>query len=456
MTTDSRLRVVVIGGGAAGMSAASRVRRLRPDWEITVLERGEHVSFILCGLPYYIEGLVDDENRLAVYTPDYFRAERSIDVRTRQEARRIDPAGRLVEAVDLASGASHAFPYDRLIIAAGAQPVRPKIAGLDLEGVFVLRSIPSGVAVRSFLGNRTVRRAVIVGGGYVGLEMAEALRALGAEVTIIEAAASVLPGGEPEIAALVDEELRRQGVDVRTQQVAQAFEGDGGSVRRAVTSDGTLEVDLVLVSVGVRPDVAVAREAGIEVGPTGAIAADARMATNLPEVYAAGDCAEARHLLTGRPAYVPLGTTANKQGRVAGINAAGGQAEFAGIVGTAALKVFDLEVARTGLSEAQAREAGFDPVGAVVRFPSHAPYYPGARTLTVKLVADAGSGRLLGGQMAGPGSVAKRIDAVATALHAGMSVGDLEALDLTYAPPFATAWEGIQIAAQQLRDRVRG
>jgi NADPH-dependent 2,4-dienoyl-CoA reductase/sulfur reductase-like enzyme len=214
-------------------------------------------------------------------------------------------------------------------------------------------------------------------------------------------------------------------------------------------------VDLVLVSIGVRPSVQMATEAGIEVGPTRAIATDRRMATNVPDVYAAGDCAEAQHLLTGRPAYVPLGTIANKQGRVAGINAADGDAEFAGIVGTAGLKVFDLEVARTGLSEAQAREAGFDPVSAVIRFLSHAPYYPEARDLTVKLVADGGSGRVLGAQMCGPDTVAKRIDTVAAALHAQMSVADIEGLDLSYAPPFARAWEGIQLAAQRLLEKLR-
>lgn len=446
--------VVVIGGGAAGMSAASRVRRLRPDWPITVLERGDYVSFILCGLPYYVEGLVDSESRLVVYTPEFFRTERNIDVRTRHEARRVDTANRLVEAVDLESGASQTFHYDRLVIAAGAQPVRPRIPGLDLEGVFTLHSIPSGLAIRSFLGSQTVRRAAVIGAGYVGLEMTEALRGVGAEVTLVEALESVLPGGEPEIAALVDEELRRQGVDVRTGQLAQALEGDG-RVRRVVTSNGAVEADLVLVSVGVRPAVQAAREAGIETGPTGAIATDRRMATNVPDVYSAGDCAEAQHLLTGRPAYVPLGTTANKQGRVAGINAAGGEAEFAGIVGTAGLKVFDLEVARTGLTEAQAREAGFAPVSAVIRFPSHAPCYPDARDLTVKLVADAESGRALGAQMCGPDTVAKRIDTVATALYAQMSVADVESLDLSYAPPFATAWEGIQLAAQRLLDKLR-
>ncbi len=447
--------VVVIGGGAAGMSAASRVRRLQPEWPITVLERGDYVSFILCGLPYYVQELVESENRLIVYTPEFFRTQRNIDVRTRHEVRRIDTASRLVEAVNLDSGASESFHYDRLVIAAGAEPVRPRIDGLELEGVFTLHSIPSGVAVRSFLRSQRVRRAVIIGAGYVGLEMTEALRNVGADVTLVEASEGVLPGGEPEIAALVDEELRNQGVDARTGQLATALEGDG-RVRQVVISDGGVEADLVVLAVGVRPAVRMAGEAGIDVGPTGAIATDSRMATSVPDVYAAGDCTEAHHRLTGKPAYVPLGTTANKQGRVAGINAAGGSAEFAGIVGTAGLKVFDLEVARTGLTEAQARDARLDPVSAVIRFPSHSTYYPGARELVVKMVADGGSGLVLGAQMCGPEGVAKRIDTVAAALYARMSVADIESLDLTYAPPFATAWEGIQLAAQRLSDKLPG
>lgn len=447
--------VVVIGGGAAGMSAASRVRRLQPEWPITVLERGDYVSFILCGLPYYVQELVESESRLIVYTPEYFRTQRNIDVRTRREVRRIDTASRQVEAVNLDSGVSESFHYDRLVIAAGAEPVRPRIDGLELEGVFTLHSIPSGVAIRSFLRSQKVRRAVVIGAGYVGLEMTEALRNVGADVTLVEASEGVLPGGEPEIAALVDEELRNQGVDARVGQLAGALEGDG-RVRRVVLSDGGVDADVVVLAVGVRPAAREAQEAGIDVGPTGAIATDSRMATSVPDVYAAGDCTEAHHRLTGKPSYVPLGTTANKQGRVAGINAAGGSAEFAGIVGTAGLKVFDLEVARTGLAEAQAREGGFDPVSAVIRFPSHSTYYPGARELVVKMVADAGSGLVLGAQMCGPHGVAKRIDTVAAALYARMSVADVESLDLSYAPPFATAWEGIQLAAQRLLDKLRG
>jgi NADPH-dependent 2,4-dienoyl-CoA reductase/sulfur reductase-like enzyme len=447
-------RLVVIGGGAAGMSAASRARRLQPDWEVIALERGPHVSFILCGLPYLVSDVVKDEESLVVYTPEYFQEERKIDVRTAHEVRRIDAQAGLVEAFSFRTGEKTSIPYDKLVIAAGAQPVRPNIPGITLDGVFTLRSLEGGVAIKEFLQTRKVRRAAIIGGGYIGLEMAESFRTAGAEVAIVEAADTLMPGSEPEIAQLIEEEVKRHQVEVRKQQLALSFEPDAeGAVEKVVTDQGDLEADVVVVAVGARPDVAIAREAGITLGETRAIATDDTMRTNLPNVYAAGDCVETRNIITGKTVYLPLGTTANKQGRVAGENAVGGHATFPGIVGSSAVKVFDLEVARTGLSEEQAKGAGFDPISSVVRFPSHSRFYPDSRPLTLKMVADKRSGRVLGAQMAGRDTVAKRIDVMATALYAKMTVTDIIRLDLTYSPPFATAWEGIQIAAQAFQRR---
>jgi NADPH-dependent 2,4-dienoyl-CoA reductase/sulfur reductase-like enzyme len=448
-------RLVVIGGGAAGMSAATTARRRQPDWEIIALECGPHVSFILCGLPYFVSDVVKDQESLVVYTPEYFREERNIDVRTGHEVRRIDAEAGLVEAVNFWTGEKTSIPYDKLVIAAGAQAIRPNIPGIALAGVFTLRSLESGAAIKDFLQARKVRRAALIGGGYIGLEMAEALRTVGAEVAIVEASDSLMPGSEPPIGELIEEEVRRNSVEVRKQQLAVSFEPDAeGAVQKVVTDQGELEADIVVVAVGARPDVAVAREAGVALGETRAIATDDMMRTNLPNIYAAGDCVETRNIITDKAVYLPRGTTANKQGRVAGENAVGGHATFAGIVGTSALKVFDLEIARTGLSEEQAKAAGFDAVGAVTRFPSHARFYPDAQTLTIKLVADRRSGRVLGAQMAGPEAVAKRLDVIATALYAKMTVADILRLDLTYAPPFATAWEGIQLAAQSVQRKL--
>jgi NADPH-dependent 2,4-dienoyl-CoA reductase/sulfur reductase-like enzyme len=439
------------------MSAATTARRLRPDWEITVLERGSHVSFILCGLPYFICNVIKDLESLIVYTPEYFRKERDIDVRTRHEVRRIDVQAQEVEALGLDMREKETIHYDSLVIAAGADAVRPNIPGISLTGVFTLRSLQSGSEIKQFLKTRRVRRVALIGGGYIGLEMAEAMRTAGARAAIVEATDSLMPGSEPEIAKLIEEEVRRHQVEVRKQQLALRFEPDAsGAVQRVVTDQGEVPAEMVVVAVGASPDASVAREAGIALGETRAIAVDERMCTNIPNVYAAGDCVETRHLITGKATYLPLGTTANKQGRVAGENAVGGSATFAGVVGSSAVKVFDLEVARTGLSEEQAKAHGFDAVSATGQFPSRARFYPGAETVTGKLVAERGSGRLLGAQMAGKdgGTVAKRLDVAATALHAGMTVSDILRLDLNYAPPFAAAFEGIQAVAQALQRRL--
>ncbi|MCJ7491417.1 MAG: FAD-dependent oxidoreductase [Dehalococcoidia bacterium] len=348
---DQGRRLLVIGGGAAGMSAAMAARRLQTNREIVVLERGSHVSFVLCGLPYFVSGIVKNLDSLIVYTPEYFRAERNIDVRTGHEVKRIDAQSATVEFVDVATREKGVISYDKLVITAGAQPIVPSIRGLALPGVFALRSLEGGAAIKDFLARRPVRRAAIIGAGYIGLEMAESLKTAGARVTMIEASDSVLPGSEPEIAALIEEEVRRQGVELLKQQLALSIESNAAAtVDRVTTDSGDVEADMVLIAAGARPDTAIARETGIGVGETGGIVTDEMMRTNIPDIYAAGDCAEARHLLTGRPIFLPLGTTANKQGRVAGENACGGHAVFPGILGSLAFRLFDIEVARTGLS----------------------------------------------------------------------------------------------------------
>jgi len=431
------------------MTAASRSRRLRPDWRITVFERSDYVSFILCGLPYYVDDVIASHESLIVYTPEFFQKERRIEVRTGHEVRRIDHEQRLLEVMDLHTGRAFTCGYGKLVVATGAEAVRPKLEGIELGNVFVLRSIDDGRRIKAALQEGGLRHGVIIGAGYVGVEMAEALTEAGLETVLIEATVNVLPGIDPEIGEVVERELADHGVRVHKEEMAQRLAG-GQRVEGVVASRGEYPADIVIVSVGARPAVAVLQEAGMALGPTGAVATNERMETSLSGVYAAGDVAEAHHLVTGKPAWVPLGTTANKQGRVAGENAAGGRALFRGIVGTAAVKVFGLEVARTGLTEAQAGEAGFDPVGATVEHSSHAGYYPGATTLRVKLVADRQNRRLLGGQIVGRETAAKRVDVLAAALHAGMDVEAITGLDLSYAPPFATAWEAVQIAAQQV------
>jgi NADPH-dependent 2,4-dienoyl-CoA reductase/sulfur reductase-like enzyme len=451
---ESASDLVVIGGGAGGMTAASRARRRQADWRITVFERGDYVSFILCGLPYYVDDVIASHESLIVYTPEFFEKERRIKVHTGHEVRRIDHEQRLLEVTDLRTDRAFTWGYGKLIVATGAEAVRPRLEGIDLGNVFVLRTIADGRRIKAALQEGGLGHAVVIGAGYVGVEMAEALTEVGLETVLIEATANVLPGIGPEIGEVVERELADHGVSVHKEEMAQRLEG-GQRVEGVVASRGRYPAEIVIVSVGARPAVGVLQEAGVALGPTGAVATNERMETNLSGVYAVGDVAEAHHLVSGEAAWVPLGTTANKQGRVAGENAAGGSAVFQGIVGTAAVKVFGLEVARTGLTEVQAREAGFDPVGVTIEHSSHASYYPGVTKLRVKLVADRQNGRLLGGQIVGREAAAKRVDVLAAALHARMDVEAITALDLSYAPPFAPAWEAIQIAAQQVMGEVQ-
>lgn len=451
MTAEAEVAsdLVVIGGGAAGMSAASRARRLRPDWRITAFERSDYVSFILCGLPYFVSDIVASHESLIVYTPEFFEKERRIEVHTGHEVRRIDHDRRLLEVTDLRTGRAFGCRYGKLVVATGAEAVRPRLEGIDLGNVFVLRTIDDGRRIKAVLQQGGLRHAVVIGAGYVGVEMAEALTEAGLETVLIEATANVLPGIGPEIGEVVERELIDHGVSVHKEEMAQRLKG-GQRVEGVVASRGEYPADIVIVSVGARPAVALLQQAGMALGSTGAVATNEHMETNLPGVYAVGDVAEAHHLVSGKAVWIPLGTTANKQGRVAGENAAGGSAVFQGIVGTAAVKVFGLEVARTGLTESQAQEAGFDPVGVTIEHSSRASYYPGVTKLRAKLVADRQDGRLLGGQIVGRETAAKRIDVLAAALHARMNVEAITALDVSYAPPFATPWEAVQIAAQQV------
>jgi NADPH-dependent 2,4-dienoyl-CoA reductase/sulfur reductase-like enzyme len=449
-------RIVVVGGVAAGMSAASQAKRRQPEAEVVVLERGPYVSYAACGMPYRIEDPTGTMEDLVVLTPADVR-ERDVDLRLRHRALAIDPARRTVTAQDLQGGGTIDLGYDALVLATGAAPVHPPIPGLDRPGVFLLRELTDGQALARHLAEARPARAVIVGAGYIGMEMAEALRRRGLAVTVLEKMGQVVPGYDPAIAALVVDALQRHEVTVETGITVEAVQdgdedGDAGLTVR--TDRGLIPTDMVLVSVGIRPRVELARTAGVALGETGAVAVDDGMRTSVPGVFAAGDCAEARHIVSGRPVWIPLGTTANKQGKVAGANAAGGAERFPGVAGTAAFRVFDLEVGRTGLTPRQASRIGREAVAAVSRQPSHAHSVPGASPITTVLLVDRGTGRLLGAEMAGVGVVAKRIDVLATALHAGLGVEALEQLDLSYAPPFAPVFDPVLIAATVARKRL--
>lgn len=433
------MRLVVIGGVAAGLSAAARARRLDPSLEIVVLEKGETISQAACGLPYFVEGRVAALDNLVVYSPAAFERERRIQVRTRSAVAAICHPRR---EVVLEGG--ERLRYDRLVIATGARPDPAGIAGLGQPHVFRLHTLEDAGRLKQFLAEKRPRRAAVIGAGYIGLEVVEALRTNGLKVTLLEAGGNIAGRNDALLIETVAGHLKRFAVDFRPHCPVRSIEPGGVA---------GVACDLVVVAAGLKPNVELAEQAGVEIGRTGAIRVTERMETNLAGVFAAGDCAEATHLVTGRPVWIPLGTTANKMGRVAGANAAGVRERFAGVAGTSIVRVCGLGIGSTGLSEAQARAEGFDAVSAPITALDRPRYY-GGRPTSVELVADRRTGRLLGGLVLGEEGVAGRVNVVAAALHKGMTVEEFGQLDLAYAPPFAPVWDPLLIAAHQLARRL--
>jgi CoA-dependent NAD(P)H sulfur oxidoreductase len=443
-------RLAVIGGVAAGMSAAARAKRLDRDLDVVVFERSGFCSYTACGLPYHIAGVIPDHRALVMRTPEEF-ADQGVQVHVRHEVTELDLGARTLRVRDLDSGHERTEEWDALVLAAGARPAGRNLPGADLPGTFTLRTVEDAQAISAWIDDAGARTAAVIGGGYIGLEVAEAFLARGLATTVIEREPRLLPLVDADVAEAIAAELQARGADVRCGAAVEGIEGNG-RVRRVVADGEAVDADVVVIGVGVRPDTTLAAAAGIPLGPHGGVIVDARMRTGIDGVFAAGDCCQTRHLLHDGPAYVPLGTTANKQGRVAGTTVSGGDAAFDGVLGTAVVKVCDLHVGRTGLGEEEARAAGFDAVGASITHLSRARYYPGHQPLQVKLVAERGSGRLLGGQLVGREGVAKRVDVVAAALHGGATAAELAHYDLTYAPPFAPVWDPLLLAARAAAD----
>ena len=426
----ARTRLVVVGGDAAGMSAASQARRGRgaEELEIVAFERGGHTSYAACGLPYYAGDVVKDWRDLVVRTPAQF-AERDIDARTGHLVEAIDLEARRVRVRELASGRTRDEPWDALVVAAGSEPLRPPLPGIQLPGVHGLSILQDGIDLRRAV-DAGPASAVVVGGGYIGLEAAEALVSRGVPTAMVEAGPQVMGRIDPDMGELVSQAVRDVGVELHTQEPVEAIEGDG-RVQAVRTSARTLPADLVVLGLGTRPAVGLAGAAGIGLGPSGAIAVNPRMRTPHDGVWAAGDCAEARHLVSGLPVNYHLGTIANKQGRVCGINLGGGYATFPGVLGTAVTRICDVEVARTGLSAAEIGPLGLEWDSVTVDSTTRAGYFPGGAPIRIKVLAERRSGRLLGAQLVGREGAAKRIDVFATAIWNGMTVDGMVDLDLS-------------------------
>jgi NADPH-dependent 2,4-dienoyl-CoA reductase/sulfur reductase-like enzyme len=441
-------RLVIVGGSDAGIAAALRARELDSGVDVSVLLADRYPNFSICGLPYFLAGEVPDWRSLAHRTSEELERV-GIELLLEHMATRIDARAHTLVAND-AEGREHELAYDKLVIATGAEPVRPPIPGLDRDGVFQLHTIGDSLALDEAL-SRGPESAVIVGAGYIGLEMAEALRARGLAVTVVEQLPNVLPTVDSELGTLVHEELERNGVIVRSGVAITAVESAGDRLAVLGEPDFSISADVVLVVVGVKPDITLGEAAGITTGSRGALQVNRRMETNLPDIYAAGDCVVTYHRLLETDTYLPLGTTAHKQGRIAGENAVGGNRSFEGSLGTQVVKVFELAVARTGLRDREGVVAGLDPLTVESRWYDHKVYYPGAREITVRMTGELSSGRLLGCQLVGDlvTQVPKRIDIVAGALFQALTVDALNDLDVSYTPPFGSPWDVVQSAAQE-------
>ena len=455
------MKVVIVGGVAAGPKVASKIIRLMPNAEVTLVEKGEFLSYAGCGLPYYVSGVVEAQGELmstpigVVRDPAFFQKVKNVRVLNRTEATEIDRPSKRLRVKGVTDGQESWLEYDKLVLATGACPVVPPIDGVDLDNVFALHGIYDAEGIRSVLAEQDARDVVIVGGGLIGAEAAEALVERGCRVTIVEMLPQILGMLDWQMARLVAQHMESHGVKVLTDTKVLRFEGDG-KVSSVVTDAGALAADLVILAVGVRANVTLADQAGLEIGSTGGIKVDGHMQTSDPDIYAAGDCVESVDLVTGGPCYVPLGSTANKHGRVAAVNVCGGNDTFGGVLGSTVCKVFDYCVARTGLTEAAARNAGYDVTVAMVPGPDKAHFMPDAKRLLLRLIVDSTTRRLLGAQAIGPGAGDKRIDVAAMAITARMTVDDIANADLCYAPPYASAMDNMITASNVARNKLDG
>ena len=448
------MKVVVVGGVAGGASAAARLRRLDESAEIIMFERGEYISFANCGLPYYIGGEITDRAALTLQTPQSFHSRFHVDVRINSEVTAIDPKAKQVTVRSKDRG-EYTESYDKLILSPGAAPIRPPMEGADNERVFTLRNIPDTYKIRGYVEEQHPKSAVVVGGGYIGVEMAENLKNAGVDVTIVELADHVIAPLDYDMACDGHRYLKEKGVGLILQNGVQSIREEGGALRLTL-SDGEIDTDLVIMAVGVRPDTALAKEAGLELNRRGAIVVDEHMLTSDPDIYAVGDAVEVTDFVTGEKAYIPLAGPANKQGRIAADNICGIPTTYKNTQGSAVLKIFDMTVATTGVNERAAKAAGLDYDKVYTFSNSHASYYPGSTGMSIKTLYEKGTGKILGAQIVGFDGVDKRCDVLATAIRAGMTAKDLTELELCYAPPFGSAKDPVNFVGYVIENTLAG
>lgn len=453
------MKVVIVGGVAGGATAAARIRRLDENAEITIFEKSGYISYANCGLPYYIGGEISDREELTLQTPESFNARFKVDVKVRHEVVAINPDRKTVTVRNLSGGEVFEEKYDKLVLSMGAKPIRPNLPGIDDERIFTVRNVEDTFRIKDYIDATKPERAVVIGGGFIGIEMAENLRRLGTEVTLVEAAPQLMAPFDGDMAAFIHAEVRAAGVNLVLGGMVDGFESNGKSLGVRLKDGDIISCDMAVLAIGVAPDTALAKDAGFELGIKGSIVVNERMETSVPDVYAVGDAVQIKNFVTGKPALISLAGPANKQARIAADNICGKDSRYNGAQGSSVIKVFRLTAAATGINERTAKSEGIDADKVILSPMNHAGYYPGGKIMTMKVVFEKGTYRLLGAQIVGFDGVDKRIDVLATAIRAGMKVTDLTELDLAYAPPYSSAKDPVNMAgfmAENIRDGLVG
>ena len=450
------MKVVIVGGVAGGATAAARIRRLDEQAEIVVFERSGFISYANCGLPYYIGGVIEDPEELTLQTPESFFSRFRVAMRVRHEVTAIHPDKKTVSVTNLETGEAFEESYDKLILSPGAKPTQPRLPGVGLNKLFTLRTVEDTFRIKEYIDRNHPKSAVLAGGGFISLELAENLRELGMEVTIVQRPKQLMNPFDPDMAAFIHSEMRRHGVKLALGHTVEGFEEKNGGVDVLLKDEVPLHADMVVLAIGVSPDTQLAQDAGLELGVKGSIVVNDRMETSVPDIYAVGDAVQVRHFVTGQDVLLSLAGPANKQGRIAADNICGGDSRYTGSQGSSVVKVFDMTAASTGVNETNARKAGLDVDTVILSPMSHAGYYPGGKVMTMKVVFEKETYRLLGAQIVGYEGVDKRIDVLATAIRAGLKATELKDLDLAYAPPYSSAKDPVNMAGFMIENIANG